>query len=75
MGMNPIGLASAITDLKAAEVQQKVACLVLARALEAGRQNGEAVVSLLESAAAVQSAAAGLSAAVAGLGEQLDVWA
>jgi hypothetical protein len=71
--MNVASMASAVTDLKAAELQQQVAMSVLAKTMEAGRQNGQAVVALIEAVAEVQTATQNVAAAVKGLGALLDV--
>ena len=71
--MNVTSVASAVTDLKAAELQQQVAVSVLAKAMDAGRQNGQAVVALIEAAAEVQAATQNAAAAIDGIGELLDV--
>ncbi|UCG32618.1 MAG: YjfB family protein [Phycisphaerales bacterium] len=71
--MDVTSLASALTDLKAAELRQQVAISVLAKTMDAGRQNGQAVVALIEAAAEVQTATQDAAAAIEGLGEMLDV--
>lgn len=71
--MDVTSVASAVTDLKAAELQQRVAMSVLAKAMDAGRQNGQAVVALIEAAAEVKAATQNEAAAIEGIGGLFDV--
>ena len=68
------GLTSAITNLHTAETVSRIQMAVAARMLQTANAQGEAVVSLIESAAeTMEQAAAQVASAAPYVGSNLDV--
>lgn len=74
--MNPLSLASALTNVRSAETLGRIQLAVAARMLKTSNQQGEAVVELIESACQAMEQAAGQVASLsADLGGNLDLTA
>ncbi|MHC4088770.1 MAG: hypothetical protein ACYSVY_00555 [Planctomycetota bacterium] len=74
--MNPLSLASALTNLRAAESLGRIQLAVAARMLKTSDEHGQAVAQLVESAAeAIEQSAGQVVALTADLGGSLDLTA